>query len=932
MQWIIFLAFVAIEFQNATCKLHLFNQSPYARSEGQYVEMSTASLPKFGPKSYEPNWESLDTRPLPSWYDQAKFGIFIHWGVFSVPAFGSEWFWSNWQSGAPSYVEFMTKNYPPRFTYADFAPQFTAEFYDPKEWAQIFNKSGAQYIVLTSKHHEGYTLWPSKYSWNWNAMDVDTYQPEVIWSDGDWEAKDAYWKSTDFLAWLYNESPVKDTVVVNDRWGSEVPCHHGDFYTCTDHYNPGVLQVHKWENCMTVDKHSWGYRRNAPLTDYHTIEELLVELVETVSCGGNLLLNVGPTHDGRIGPIFEERLTQIGQWLGINGEAIYASKPWVHQNDTLNGNVWYTAKMEGDAATTFFLSILLLTPAGVKADFTSQVFGSSPEGLPVAFGDFNSDKLTDLFVLKNEGKTLELYLAHEKPPFLRFTDLTCSFESTPIRNVVPGDFDGDGAMDILLVDSNYAIRVAWGSLTSIDCPAPHEILIQLSSEPLVLDYNSDMIHDIFGVDAENKVHVWLLGENRTITEGIQLSIDSSTLKSPHSHAVVDWDGDLASDLMLTTQTGIEYRHYDNAGFEPNQTLAFPEGAFVGQSTFVDLDMDGRMDVLLPVCVDSNCNNSTLFVASSTDNAWHLIRVDWVDPTNTVWGFIQPSYRKNRPFLDTVTIRAGDFNLDGYPDMTVTLEAKKPYKSGSYAQSVLLENIPCVEGNCPPCKRKFKVRWEMVAEFNSTVAALFYDTAANAILDFITVYQSPSGSWQMGVVKNSIDYDATFIKVLVLTGRCYTNCTHGKIPYGTNLPGATITYKTTTSSGGWQVAVATQMSQNAHLALQLPYAIFGLGRTSNFIEFLKVGLCYHDTERRTREWAQIIPNSQMIIIPNLPSQPRYWLNKLFVTPSRNIVLSAAALGGFGTLLAGIVTFLHCRERRQDKLERLQEAHRFHFDAM
>jgi alpha-L-fucosidase len=94
---------------------------------------------------YEPNWESLDSRPLPTWFDEAKVGIFITWGVFSVPSFGSEWFWWTWKTAKnPALVEFMKNNYRPDFTYADFAPKFTAEFYDANEWADILEASGAK--------------------------------------------------------------------------------------------------------------------------------------------------------------------------------------------------------------------------------------------------------------------------------------------------------------------------------------------------------------------------------------------------------------------------------------------------------------------------------------------------------------------------------------------------------------------------------------------------------------------------------------------------------------------------------------------------------------------------------------------------------------------------------------------------------------------
>ncbi|XP_052223783.1 alpha-L-fucosidase-like [Dreissena polymorpha] len=372
---------------------------------------------------YEPNWESLDSRPLPSWYDESKIGIFLHWGVYSVPSYGSEWFWYFWKTGEKRYVDFMAKNYRPDFTYADFALDFTAELFDPNDWADLFKASGARYVVLTSKHHEGFTNWPSKYSFNWNSMDVGpkrdlvgelasairsrtnihyglyhslfeffhplylkdkennfktrdfattkaipelyelvyNYKPEVIWSDGDWEALDTYWNSTGFLAWLYNDSPVKDVVVTNDRWGGNVECKHGGFLSCSDRFNPGTLQKRKWENAMAIDRYTWGYRRDVTLADMLTMEELITQVASTVSCGGNILINVGPTKDGRIVPIFEERLRSLGKWLNVNGEAIYGTSPWVYQNDTVTKDVWYTSKKNSQGSLDVF-AILLQWP------------------------------------------------------------------------------------------------------------------------------------------------------------------------------------------------------------------------------------------------------------------------------------------------------------------------------------------------------------------------------------------------------------------------------------------------------------------------------------------------------------------------------------------------------------------------------------------
>ncbi|XP_062996400.1 tissue alpha-L-fucosidase isoform X2 [Elgaria multicarinata webbii] len=354
------------------------------------------------PQRYTPDWASLDSRPLPCWYDDAKVGVFVHWGVFSVPAWGSEWFWWHWQGARlPDYDLFVRSRFPPGTTYADFAPRFTARDFQPEQWASLFKEAGARYVVFTSKHHEGFTNWGSPVSWNWNSVDMGPhrdlvaelgdalrkrnihyglyhsllewfnplylldkkncfksqffvseksmpelyelvlrYKPDLIWSDGEWEAPDTYWNSTSFLAWLYNDSPVKDTVVVNDRWGINCSCHHGGFYNCQDKYKPGILPSHKWEMCSSVDKHSWGYRSNMQISELMDAASIIQELVQTVSYGGNYLLNVGPTKEGVIAPIFQDRLLALGQWLSINGEAIYESKPWRVQKENSTENTW----------------------------------------------------------------------------------------------------------------------------------------------------------------------------------------------------------------------------------------------------------------------------------------------------------------------------------------------------------------------------------------------------------------------------------------------------------------------------------------------------------------------------------------------------------------------------------------------------------------
>jgi alpha-L-fucosidase len=340
---------------------------------------------------YEPKWESLDKRACPEWFLDAKFGIFIHWGVYSVPSWGApkdyaEWYWNRMADKKPNnpWWQFHQANYGKDFDYSQFAPMFRAELFNPDQWADIFARSGAKYIVPTSKHHEGFCIWPNEHAnkvWNrpWNSVvtgpkrdllgdlgeavrkrglkygfyyslyewynplwlsdrkayvtehmhpqfkDVVTrYKPAIIFSDGEWDMPSADWKSEELLAWLFNESPCKEDVVINDRWGKETRHHHGSYYTTE--YGAGMKDdTHPWEESRGMG-YSYGYNRAETIDDYKSSRELIMVLCDLVSRGGNFLLDIGPTGDGRIPVIMQQRLLEMGDWLKVNGEAIYGTR------------------------------------------------------------------------------------------------------------------------------------------------------------------------------------------------------------------------------------------------------------------------------------------------------------------------------------------------------------------------------------------------------------------------------------------------------------------------------------------------------------------------------------------------------------------------------------------------------------------------------
>lgn len=361
---------------------------------------------------YENNWESLDSRPVPAWFGDAKFGIFVHWGLYSVPAYSgkgeyAEWYMRAIENPDSEAAKFHKKTYGENARYEDFVHGFTAELFDADKWADIIQRSGAKYFNMVTKHHDGFCLYKSDYAWNWNSVDVgphrdflmemkealaktdvkfgiyhsvyewfhptylknpeqyalehlipmlkelvEKYQPWTLFTDGEWDQTSDVWHSTEFLQWLYNESSMKDVIVPNDRWGKETRGHMGGNFTTEYGYIWADIKIddveldRPFEECRGIGK-SFGLNRNENLEDYMTAKELLETLCQLVSKGGNFLLNIGPAADGTIPVIMEERLLQMGDWLRVNGEAIYASK--IYSKETQEG-VYYTKKPEADYA------------------------------------------------------------------------------------------------------------------------------------------------------------------------------------------------------------------------------------------------------------------------------------------------------------------------------------------------------------------------------------------------------------------------------------------------------------------------------------------------------------------------------------------------------------------------------------------------------
>ena len=336
-------------------------------------------------------WESLNRRPYPQWFTDAKLGIFVHWGLYSVPAYASpegygEWFYRGLMTHQPSRMRIMSlyadTTQPVFVQYKTLADHWHAELWKPRQWASLFKQAGARYVMLVTKHHDGYCLWDSPQQPQWNSTTsgphrnivgelteavraeglrmcfyyslpewsnprhiwmedapehiegyvndymvpqfkdlVLRYRPDAIFPDGDWENTPEQFHSQELIAWYYNT--VGSDAIVGNRWGQGTP--HGFL---TPEYSAGIARTDvPWAECRGLGR-SFGLNRGELLENYLSATELIQHFVELVAHGGGMILNVGPAADGTIPLIQQERLLQLGQWLQVNGEAIYESRPF----------------------------------------------------------------------------------------------------------------------------------------------------------------------------------------------------------------------------------------------------------------------------------------------------------------------------------------------------------------------------------------------------------------------------------------------------------------------------------------------------------------------------------------------------------------------------------------------------------------------------
>jgi alpha-L-fucosidase len=384
---------------------------------------------------WKPTPESIDSHHVPDWFKDAKFGMFIDWGLWSVAGWAPERAkgamypdWYEYRMDTDSaFIQYHSKNWGSDFRRDDFIPLFRAERYRPEKLAAIARAAGMKYIVPFCKHHGGFCLWPSSYTmrdasdmgpgkdlikplvescrheglkfgfyfsieeWEYplTAEDgsirirgwgnktkscdvdlenkisgkiavknfttgylvpqatefIDMYDPDLLWFDGDWDTSAEELQSYEMASYFYNHAEGRKEVAINDRYGPGKGekwqrSKRGDFFTNEygDMEKEAKQDVHAWEECRGISQ-SFGYNWQDTGDNVITSGKFIDMFTDIVSHGGNLLLIVNLDGQGSLPKVEEERLHDIGKWLQVNGEGIYATRPFLPHNE---GQVVYT--------------------------------------------------------------------------------------------------------------------------------------------------------------------------------------------------------------------------------------------------------------------------------------------------------------------------------------------------------------------------------------------------------------------------------------------------------------------------------------------------------------------------------------------------------------------------------------------------------------
>jgi alpha-L-fucosidase len=367
------------------------------------------------------------------WWHEAKFGMFIHWGLYSIIG-QHEWSKENEGVPIPQY-EILAKHFHPKPNAA-------------RDWARLAKRSGQKYMVMTTKHHEGFCHWDSKLT-DYNAMKqgpgrdlvrefvdaaraeglrvgfyyslMDWHHPDgatcktdeasrrrfvdythglirellnnygkidVLWYDVSWPLTAEQWESERMNEMVFNLQPE---IIVNNRNG--LP---GDFSTPEQHIQASEVG-RAWETCMTLND-SWGFNRGDDA--WKTPKQVVDNLATCARGGGNYLLNIGPEPDGSIPPDTLSTLESVGKWLEPNGKSIYATErfkgDWnTNANYTRRGNTLYVHQHYWPGHTpaaewlSFYQPEVVVAIGGLKAKVLSAKMLKTGQKVDFTQDEFN---------------------------------------------------------------------------------------------------------------------------------------------------------------------------------------------------------------------------------------------------------------------------------------------------------------------------------------------------------------------------------------------------------------------------------------------------------------------------------------------------------------------------------------------------------------